>query len=856
MLPPTGTFTVDVVARDIPAANGGLGFFNVTLLYDPAWLTAGTPTSTLPASNNFACPTGNGLLLETDPFADGNPLTGDAFLNCFDPVGLIGPTGSLVIASFPFTMTGGGLAPLQLFKARISDELGNELASCNPVDLQAGAGCLNAAVTNLVALPTATPTATFTATFTATATTAPVIPTDTPTPLPTDTPTPLPTDTPTPLPTDTPTPLPTDTPTPLPTDTPTPLPTDTPLPPPTDTPLVPPVLFTSGGPPTTGGPASEQPTGRPSPPDAPLIAATLALALALAAVQFLSGRPILRRAAAGSRSRPGRDMMAPIRTNVRIRAGAILAHASLPLRLLLPVLIALVAAGTLVPRLATGPHAEARVAALDEPPGASIFIDPAGSTVMIGGPSETLNEIVAGVPFDPGLGSFQLDLVFDPGTIHLVIEEGPFLASTGRATGCSFTALKETEVVYNCTSSGSQRGAYGTGVLARFEVSTAPGLSLKPTLLNGRLATIDNQRGSTDLFDAEGGPIIVGQLLDALVLVRALDGDINQDCKVDITDEQLISIHYGTLLGSLLYVGFYDLEPAPGGDLDIDIKDLQFVFGRDHDNCKTPQPTPQTTETPFIPTVPAFTRTPTPTMTPTSTLTPRPTETATPATPTLTAQPTSKPSVTTTPGARTPTRGGTATPASQTQTPTAVATSTPSACIAHSATYWNAQPSAWPVAQITLGSQTYTKAEALALLAQSVSGDPSEALAHELIAAKLNAALGVAIPSGPLNMADSLLGQQSGRLPYHTDPADPVGQLMVTVAAQLRVVNNQCDHGTPTDTVLGKDRPKGLPGTGGGSRFSARDLGWLFTFLSLGVGAIAIVALRNTILRSDDDEEP
>ena len=43
-LPATGAFTVDIVARDVPVANNGLGSFNITLLYDNAWLTAGTPT--------------------------------------------------------------------------------------------------------------------------------------------------------------------------------------------------------------------------------------------------------------------------------------------------------------------------------------------------------------------------------------------------------------------------------------------------------------------------------------------------------------------------------------------------------------------------------------------------------------------------------------------------------------------------------------------------------------------------------------------------------------------------------------------------------------------------------------------
>ena len=47
-----------------------------------------------------------------------------------------------------------------------------------------------------------------------------------------------------------------------------------------------------------------------------------------------------------------------------------------------------------------------------------------------------LEETVAGVPYDPGLGSFQLDIAFDPNTVQISIEEGAFLSSTGRSTSC------------------------------------------------------------------------------------------------------------------------------------------------------------------------------------------------------------------------------------------------------------------------------------------------------------------------------------------------------------------------------------------------------------------------------------
>ena len=57
----------------------------------------------------------------------------------------------------------------------------------------------------------------------------------------------------------------------------------------------------------------------------------------------------------------------------------------------------------------------------------------------------------------------------------------------------------------------------------------------------------------------------------------------------DVTDAQLIAGKYGAFFGSVLYSKWYDLEPALH-DLDIDIKDLQKVFGRDGSTCQEPIP--------------------------------------------------------------------------------------------------------------------------------------------------------------------------------------------------------------------------------------------------------------------------
>ena len=105
---------------------------------------------------------------------------------------------------------------------------------------------------------------------------------------------------------------------------------------------------------------------------------------------------------------------------------------------------------------------------------------------------------------------------------------------------------------------------------------------------------------------------------DAHITMRMLEGDVNLDCVVDVKDDQAIAFRYGTFFGLTLYDEWYDLAPEcikypcdrsdpldgdvtdPGDvceqcttgvpDFDIDIKDLQFVFGRNYSTCQAPIP--------------------------------------------------------------------------------------------------------------------------------------------------------------------------------------------------------------------------------------------------------------------------
>jgi hypothetical protein len=87
----------------------------------------------------------------------------------------------------------------------------------------------------------------------------------------------------------------------------------------------------------------------------------------------------------------------------------------------------------------------------------------------------------------------------------------------------------------------------------------------------------------------------------SFITIRRLEGDIDKDCDVDVSDMQGEATRYGFGNGSLLYQIWYDLEPhQTGADGDIDVKDVQFVFGRFGSKCNSPIP-PQVPQLPVDP---------------------------------------------------------------------------------------------------------------------------------------------------------------------------------------------------------------------------------------------------------------
>jgi hypothetical protein len=252
-------------------------------------------------------------------------------------------------------------------------------------------------------------------------------------------------------------------------------------------------------------------------------------------------------------------------------------------------------------------------------PAANLWICQVGPC---GGPGEgdlVVTEHVTGVltgdqngdSLPDGLGAYEFQVEFDPLVIlsvnpsDIVFSPGGAGAARGPAN-CSMSIASENLVRFACVTSGQALGPEGSFDLAKLDLVLAAddAKDLFPGNDNGMPTLIkDNQCELADVF---GHPVqgTVGDagLLpacgDLSVTVRILEGDLNLDCKVDVADEALIAEHYGASFGSAFYDRWFDVEPR-FHDLDVDIKDLQKVFGRDGSTCQLPIP-------PQPPVVPPF----------------------------------------------------------------------------------------------------------------------------------------------------------------------------------------------------------------------------------------------------------
>ena len=94
-----------------------------------------------------------------------------------------------------------------------------------------------------------------------------------------------------------------------------------------------------------------------------------------------------------------------------------------------------------------------------------------------------------------------------------------------------------------------------------------------------------------DISDLQGHAIALSSCDDSEITFRYLEADVNADCVIDAADTQAIAFRWGVSKGSLIYKDFMNLEPSGAqADDDIDVNDLQFVYGRFGSTCTVPHP--------------------------------------------------------------------------------------------------------------------------------------------------------------------------------------------------------------------------------------------------------------------------
>jgi hypothetical protein len=252
-------------------------------------------------------------------------------------------------------------------------------------------------------------------------------------------------------------------------------------------------------------------------------------------------------------------------------------------------------------------------------------------------------EWATGVGGDPqGVGAFEFDVKYDNHVFDISITPTNWLYSTGRIPGdqgiggCAATIITENDVRFGCVSKNPQPlNPVNGSCLSSDNTTMVPGAvcgpkyddiiavlhvlpkadlvkRLTPGNDNGAVRTLIDE--GCELADIWGHPLsaapdpsgvdalgreiplpgiqpggLVSDCGDITLTVRILEGDTNLDCVVDVTDDQVEAAHYGATFGTLLYDPWMDLEPTLK-DGDVDIKDLQKVFGRNGSTCANPVP--------------------------------------------------------------------------------------------------------------------------------------------------------------------------------------------------------------------------------------------------------------------------
>jgi hypothetical protein len=206
-----------------------------------------------------------------------------------------------------------------------------------------------------------------------------------------------------------------------------------------------------------------------------------------------------------------------------------------------------------------------------------------------------------------GLGAFEVQVKYD----HKLFQQpamdcqAGILNDTGRDVQPQVTVITENWTLFGCVTKDPTPGDGNVpigpnppqGLAGYLTLRIQPDLfqRIRPTKDNGVVTDLlDENCEVVDIYGMPFAGSIQGGLTpdcaDATLTIRMLEGDTDLNCVVDVADDQAMAFRFGSFFGSLLYNRFFDVEPNIAPDFDIDIKDLQTVFGRNGSTCAAPIP--------------------------------------------------------------------------------------------------------------------------------------------------------------------------------------------------------------------------------------------------------------------------
>jgi hypothetical protein len=218
--------------------------------------------------------------------------------------------------------------------------------------------------------------------------------------------------------------------------------------------------------------------------------------------------------------------------------------------------------------------------------------------------SEAINIPISGLdPKDPSqpqqLGGFSFQVKYDPTRVCVELAPGPpwtqnpqqICTVEDAVTAPALQGIARIHCVTLGKATTVDTSNPAGRVLATIEVRPQPEAysQIKPNQDNGQAIQINDE--GCKLTDLQGHAITLLSCDDAAVTTRFLEGDVEPDCQVNALDTQAIAFRRGASKGSQIYLDRFNLEPSgTQADQDIDINDLQFVYGRFGSMSASPWP--------------------------------------------------------------------------------------------------------------------------------------------------------------------------------------------------------------------------------------------------------------------------